>query len=58
MSSVILQAIRYTLILLFGVSVSAAIADVRCTRKNVIILALFCICDSIFQAALVRAGSL
>ena len=58
MSSVILQAIRYALILLFGVSVSAAIADVRCTRKNVIILALFCICDSIFQVALIRAGSL
>lgn len=58
MSSVILQAIRYTLILLFGVSVSAAIADVRCTRKNFIILVLFCICDSIFQGVLTGAGSL
>lgn len=58
MISLISQVIRYMLTLLFGVFVSAAIADIRRTKKNLVILSVFCACNLLFQTILLHIGSL
>lgn len=45
-------------LLLFGVFVSAAILTIPFTRKNLIVLFLFCLCDNILQFAVYRAAGL
>lgn len=58
MSSLMSEVIRYVLTLLFGVFVSAAIADIRHTKKNLVILSVFCLCNLLIQSILIRIGSL
>lgn len=57
MSSLISELIRQVLTLLFGVFVSAAIADIRHTQKNLVILSVFCTCNLLIQSILIRIDS-
>ena len=45
----ILESIRYTLTLLFGIFVSALFLDIRINKKNVICLFLFFYIDLVLQ---------
>ena len=50
----ILESIRYTLTLLFGIFVSALFLDIRINKKNVICLFLFSSCSGLSPALTLR----
>lgn len=58
MIGLISEVVRYMLTLLFGVFVSAAIANIRHTKKNLSILFIFCLCNLFIQSVLYHIESL
>ena len=58
MYGIFLSAARYMLILFFGVFASAAIADIRLNKKNLLILIVFYICNCLIQLVILLTDNI
>ena len=58
MIAAISETIRYILTLLFGVLVTAGILNIRITKKNIVILSVFCAVNLCLQSILISIQNL
>ena len=58
MIAAISETIRYILTLLFGVLVTAGILNIRITKKNIMILSVFCAVNLCLQSILISMQNL